>query len=564
MELGRPNAKPGPRYALQRVAGILKPNVDIVDAPAGVRFERDVEVSMRDATILRVNVFLPPQSGPFPVVMCAHPYGKDALPKRGAFGYAPVLQCRILRQAGRPHYSAWTSWESPDPAYWTSHGYAVVNADLRGFGRSDGVGTLLSDQESQDYYDLIEWAGAQPWSTGRVGLNGVSYLALSQWKTAALRPPHLAAICPWEGFSDLYRDFARPGGIREDGFLPIWSKGVSAGGRVSENLRQEQLARPLWDEWWAARCAQLERIDVPALICASFSDQGLHSRGSFEAFERIGSKHRWLYTHRGGKWGTYYSDEALAFQKRFFDCFLKDEANGMLDVPPVRLEVRKDRETVREVRAETSWPPASVRWTPLYLGADGTLAQTPRERNAVAFDAATGTASFVWQVRDDVEVVGPMVLRVPVSLQGCDDATLFAFVRKIALGANVPFEGAYGFGYDVVAKGWLKLSLRKLEAVQPAPWRPAFSFDQEQKLAPGEIVGATIELLPSATFFEAGSALQLDVRGRWLYPRKNPPILGPQFYETEPRARVTLHCGTGDAYLLTPLIGSDVDVNASG
>jgi putative CocE/NonD family hydrolase len=69
-----------------------------------------------------------------------------------------------------------------------------------------------------NYYDLIEWAGMQSWSSGLVGLDGVSYLAISQYKVAALKPPSLAAICPWEGLSDLYRDFAYPGGVREDGF----------------------------------------------------------------------------------------------------------------------------------------------------------------------------------------------------------------------------------------------------------------------------------------------------------------------------------------------------------
>jgi len=79
-------------------------------------------------------------------------------------------------------------------------------------------------------------------------MNGVSYLAISQYKTAALRPPHLAAICPWEGFSDVYRDFARPGGIREDGFIRVWNAGVKRGGRPSEDIREEQIARPLRDE----------------------------------------------------------------------------------------------------------------------------------------------------------------------------------------------------------------------------------------------------------------------------------------------------------------------------
>jgi predicted acyl esterase len=134
---------------------------------------------------------------------------------------------------------------------------------------------------------------------------------------AALRPSHLSAICPWEGLSDVYRDFARPGGIREDGFISLWSAGIKRGGRPSEDIQEEQIARPLRDEWWAARTPELARIEVPMLVCGSFSDQELHTRGSFRAFERVGSPYRWLYTHRGGKWAEYYSEEALIFQRRF-------------------------------------------------------------------------------------------------------------------------------------------------------------------------------------------------------------------------------------------------------
>src|SRR5262249_49099014 len=159
-----------------------------------VRSERDVPVRVRDGTTLRVNVFRPEvEDALFPVLMCAHPYGKDALPKRTPFGYLAPLMYRLLRQPDPVRFSALTTWEAPGPAFWVPRGYVVVNCDLRGCGHADGVGTLLSDQEAEDYYDLIEWAAAQPWSTGRVGLNGVSYLAISQWKVAALRPPHLAA-----------------------------------------------------------------------------------------------------------------------------------------------------------------------------------------------------------------------------------------------------------------------------------------------------------------------------------------------------------------------------------
>jgi uncharacterized protein len=278
--------------------------------------------------------------------MCAFPYGKDRLPKRGPFGYRPPPPYRMLRQPKPVTWSAWTTWESPDPAYWVPRGYVVVNCDLRGFGTSDGRGSLLTNAEARDIHDLIEWAGTQPWSSGKVGMNGVSYLAISQYKAAALRPPHLAAICPWEGFSDVYRDFARPGGIREDGFIRVWNAGVKRQGRTDEDMRQGQLDHPLRDEWWIARTPELERIEVPMLVCGSFSDQELHSRGSFRAFERVNSRHRWLYTHRGGKWAEYYSEKALAFQHRFFDHFLKSEENGMTNVPPVRLEVREDRDTI--------------------------------------------------------------------------------------------------------------------------------------------------------------------------------------------------------------------------
>ena len=84
-----------------------------------------------------------------------------------------------------------------------------------------------------------------------MGMIGVSYLAISQWKAAALRPPHLKAIVPWEGWTDVYRDLARPGGIREIGFLKIWSRGLR-GVRLKYTLDEENAKRPLRDEWWRA------------------------------------------------------------------------------------------------------------------------------------------------------------------------------------------------------------------------------------------------------------------------------------------------------------------------
>jgi uncharacterized protein len=536
--------KPTLRYAIGRLRGIVVPPVKISPPPSGVCLEHDVEVAVRDGTILRVNVFRPEGDGRYPVIMCAHPYGKDNLPKRGPFGYRPLPQYRMLRQPKSVTFSAWTSWEAPDPAYWVPRGYVVVNCDLRGFGSSDGRGTFFTDAEARDIYDLIEWAGTQPWSNGRVGMNGVSYLAISQYKVAALRPPHLAAICPWEGFSDVYRDFARPGGIREDGFIRVWTAGVKRQGRTDEYLRQGQIDHPLRDEWWTARTPELERIEVPTLVCGSFSDQELHSRGSFRAFERVGSPYRWLYTHHGGKWAEYYSEEALASQRRFFDYFLKGEENGMLEVPPVRLEIREDRDTIHSVRAEAAWPLPQTRWTDLHLRADGHLTETPvTEAGRGGFDMRSGRASFLWDVPEDTEIAGQMALRLFLELQRAEDVYLFVGVQKLRAGRAVPFEGSYGYGFDRVSTGWLKASLRKLDPELSTPWRPVHMYDEVQPLKPGEVVPVDIALLPSATFFCEGEQVRLDVQGRWFSTRN--PLFGqfPAAYEQGPQGSCVLHCG---------------------
>jgi predicted acyl esterase len=545
------------RYTVDRLRGLLRPPVTVRPAPEGeVVFERDVAVTVRDGTVLRVNVFRPPGEGTHPALLCAHPYGKDNLPtpKRGG-GFKPSRQYRIFRMPEPVGFSAWTSWEAPDPAHWVPRGYAVVNCDLRGSGSSEGTGDLLSPGESEDYHDLIEWAAAQPWCSGKVGLNGVSYLALSQYGVAATHPPSLAAICPWEGFSDAYRDLLFPGGVREDGFIKIWSKGLK-GNRLAYDLREEQLARPLRDEVWASRAPDLEKVEVPMLVCGSFSDNNLHSRGSIRAFERVGSKQRWLYTHRSGKWCTYYYSGALAAQERFFDHFLKGADNGMDAQPPVRLEVREDRETIHAVRHERSWPPLGVEWTELFLGADGRLGEEPPAGGEVGFATAKQRATWTWRVPRDLELSGPMALWLRVSLDGADDANLFAGVEKWRDGRFVPFEGSYGFGLDRVATGWLKLSHRALDEDLSRPFEPVTRDDERQPLRPGEVVEAEIALGPSATFFRAGEEVRLILGGRWLHPRN--PITGqfPAAYEPSPDCTVQIHCG-GDPppRLLVPVVG---------
>ena len=553
--LDRPWRRPGAaRYAVGRLRGIVKPPVTVTDPPAGIVADRDVTVATRDGTVLRINVFRRDGDPARPVILSIHPYGKDHLPKRRGGKWTFSLQYRVLRQPQQVTFSALTGWEAPDPAWWTAQGFTVVNADSRGCGHSEGTGNLLSRQEAEDTYDLVQWVAAQPWCDGNVVMLGVSYLAISQYAVAALQPPALRAICPWEGFTDVYRDLTFPGGVRENGFTRMWSRNVSRATRQAYAFGPMQDEHPVRDDLWRSLVPDLSAIKVPMLVCGSFSDNNLHSRGSIRAFTNGGSTHARLYTHRGGKWATFYSDGALAEQLAFF--------RGVLDGADrsrsVRLEVREDRDTITAVREEAEWPLARTRWRPLYLGgylaAAGALApEQPTTAGSITFETPSSAAAFSWAVPDDIELTGPMVARLWVELDGCEDANLCVGVEKWRDGRFVEFEGSYGYGRDRVATGWQRVALRALDPELSRPWEPVPACTEPRPVSASDVVAVDVALGPSATVFRAGEQLRLVVAGRWLCSRN--PLTGqmPAAYATSPRGRVRLHWGPRyDAHLLIP------------
>jgi len=488
-------------------------------AMSSIVTERDLAVPMRDGVRLFANLFRPAADGPHPVIMSVTPYGKDKLPDRVATFFMRLSGVKF----GKLNCSRLTGFEAPDPVYWVQQGYAVLQADVRGMHKSEGQAGVLRQQDAEDYYDLIEWAASQPWCTGRVGIMGVSYLAMSQWHVAALKPPHLRAIVPWEGVSDLYRELAFHGGIPETKFVALWAKKRIESGRnrrfpLAEDFLSEQAAHPLDDEYWASKRPILENIDVPALVCASWSDHGLHTRGSIEGFERISSRQKWLFTHGRKKWETFYSEEALAWQKRFLDHFLRDFDNGMDRVPKVRLEVRKAFYQ-QEVRSEESWPLASVQPDLLYLCANtGSLQREPvGSQGKVQYRPASRSSPAVFSLRLDraVELTGSMRLKLWVSTSEGDDLDLFVVPRKLdSTGKEVFFSGFNGYECDGLAKGWLRASHRDLDSSRSTPLRPWHSHARIHKVRSGDIVPLEIEIWPSATLFEAGSTLQVTIQGQ--------------------------------------------------
>ncbi len=540
--------------ALRFIRNVFRPNIEIYEAPENIHVDWDVPIALRDGIVLGVNVFRPKTAAPVPVIMSAHPYGKDKIPAKTRSGRGPAIQARLLPQPRGIRISEWTSWEAPDPVVWVKQGYAVVNADLRGGGTSQGIGDLFSDEEAQDYYELIEWAGTQSWSSGKVGLDGVSYLAISQYKVAALRPPHLAAICPWEGLTDLYRDFARPGGVREDGFSSLWSRLTGREARIRSSFRDGIVEHPERDDWYTSKMADLARIDVPILVCGSFSDQCLHTRGSFELFRRAGSARKWIYTHRSGKWSVYYGEDATRTRIRFFDHLLKGVDNGWADEPPVRLEITEDGAEPAAVFGEQTWPPADLAWRTLWLDARlGTLTDgaIPAVPSAKRFESPRSVAIFNWVVPEDMDIIGPMALRLHLETRGADDAFIFAGVRKLRSGKEVLFEGSYGFSGDMVSKGWQRAAHRELDTVLSTAAQPVHLHESADLLRDGEVVTVRLALRPHATRFRKGEELRLEIAGKWHFPGDMLRGQFPAGYQKSPRGMWTLHTGGEfDAHLL--------------
>ncbi|KAJ3089782.1 hypothetical protein HK102_005509 [Quaeritorhiza haematococci] len=549
------------QYILQGAKRILSPNVNIVPLPDSIKVDKDVAIPMRDGKVLYADVYRPANSEePCPVIMCAHPYQKDNLPKRGYLWNQLPIPFRVIRLPRPLTLSEGCGWEAPDPLYWVPLGYICVNMDLRGFGKSikAGRGHIGSMEEAQDFFDAIEWIGTQPWCTGKVGLCGVSYLAISQYMVAGLRPPHLAAICPWEGLSDFYRDIARPGGVRDDGFMFFWS--LELRNHLDEDIYESICAHETLDDWYKGKAPPeldgFKLITVPALVCMSYSDHGLHTNGSFRVFRRIASEYKWLYTHRDGKWNAFYSDEALALQLKFFDHFLKGEKDtGMLDVPRVRVEVRQTRDDVHSVLhfKDPIYPVKTTQWRALYMSGEKLSEQRITNTSTFSFDIQTGHASFSYTFDQDTIISGPMKATLFLSSSTLTDMNLFACIRKFdSAGNEVNFEGMVGWAYDVVARGWQRVGLRKPYPSYSEPWDCDKPFDEIQPLTPNKIEPVTIQLLPSATFFEKGSRLVFEARGRWYFPVG---ILtqGCNYEPTKEDGIVDLHCGGEQASTL--LIG---------
>ncbi|ORT55146.1 CocE/NonD family hydrolase [Streptomyces sp. CB03238] len=531
--------------------------------PVDVVLEKDVAVTMRDGVTIHVDVFRPVGTEKVPVIVAWSPYGKGQGTSASVMG--------IFGMVGLDNgiVSGLEKFEGPDPAYWCAHGYAICNPDIRGVAHSEGDSVVWDRQEGRDCYDLIEWLGVQDWCTGKVAMSGTSYLAVSQWFTAAEQPPHLAAINPWEGVSDVYRDLVMRGGMPDTGFARQLQDHSYWGNSRKEDLLTEAERYPLMNDLWEDKIPRFEKITVPAYVVASYSNT-LHTAGTFRAWRRMASENKWLRIHNSQEWPDYYDEANREDLRRFFDHFLKGEDNGWEQTPRVRYSLLDLEGGDRVNIPADQFPPADVTATRYYLDARsrtlGTEVPTAEATATYTVGTNPDLVSFVTRFDQETVLVGYPKAHLWVEAEGADDMDLFLLVQKLdAYGTplqqfTVPNHSARV--HDITERGAsilrykgsdgrLRVSMRHVDETLSTDDVPAHSFDRIEKLSPGEVVDVEIDLLPVGLTFYPGEQLRLVISARSILGTMMP---GNREYVSQNRGTHVMHTG-GDraSYLQLPI-----------
>ncbi len=560
-----PGFKPGtttlPRGSVHRKGAL--------PLPCDIIFERDVAVTMRDGVTIYVDVFRPAGDEKVPAIVAWSPYGKkggqqtlDQLP--GRLGI-PVSALSDLQ-----------AWEGPDPAYWCNHGYAVVNPDARGAFSSEGDIHHWGSQEGEDGHDLIEWLAVQEWCNGRVGLSGNSWLAIVQWYIASKQPPHLAAIAPWEGFSDFYRNSIARGGMPDTGFNDSILS-ILFGNNRTEDTSAMIKKYPLMNAYWEDKAADLEKIEVPAYVVASYANP-IHVYGTFDGFRRISSREKWLRVHNTMEWTDYYDPAHVEDLRRFFDYYMKGIENGWEKTSRVRLSVLDPGGTDEVDRVEEEFPLARTQYKKLFLDVGkGLLSPEPATmESSVRYKAGDGkgNVAFTFRFEEETELTGYLKLRLWVEAEGANDMDLFVLLQKLdrkgkrvsrmvvtlpnpLMNTGLKLLNSLGIVklgilFYSGPNGKLRVSHRQLDTERSIPSQPFHTHGVEELLNPGEIVPVEIPVNPIGMRFHAGEQLRLIVAG---HDPVGPMLPGIPPAPTRNKGWHVIHTGGKyDSYLLVPVI----------
>ena len=289
---------------------------------------QDRPIKMRDGVTIYADIYIPASAKkePVPLIISWSFFGKQPW-------HQPV---QIFRPMGVPTgtVSNVCKFESADPMYWCHQGYAIANVDPRGIGNSEGDQQQFSTQEGRDGYDFIEWAAKQYWCNGKIALFGNSGVAMCQWRIAAERPPHLTCIAPWEATGDQYRESIVEGGIPGffGGSIVVAAQGK---GYIDNTVAMAKKEPFVTSPYWQDKIPHYENIDIPAYVTCNWNH--FHLRGSWEGFNKISSKKKWMRCHQKFEWPDTYDPKMIKDLQLFFDRYLKGIHNGWELTPTIRM-----------------------------------------------------------------------------------------------------------------------------------------------------------------------------------------------------------------------------------
>jgi len=516
--------------------------------------ERSVMVRMRDGVHLCVDIYRPDAAEKIPVLLAICFHNKEVS--------TPEIAAAL------PPQPAWsTLWggalEAGDTDFLVSRGYAHCIGQARGSGRSEGGGAPV-----WDYYDLIEWLAVQPWCNGKVGMIGISAYGAAQLQAAALQPPSLKAIFPYDP-GPAYRDFRDrfPGGVIHSfpysGDLFSVAHGTSGPPKALPPAQEEQWQQAMdnpdyrmYSHFYnilsmkgeksklffqtllnpydtAAAVAQAEanfkKIAIPVYTGTGWYAYTYksHFQGSQNWYRNLNVPKKMLFTgpsHMERPWRSFHHEIV-----KWYDYWLKEIDTGIMDEPPVKYWVMGENAW----RTATDWPPAEVTWSKLYLhswerlrfepftdgGRDGYAAPDIFVQMPPTQTRKVEQLRFLTEpLAEDMLVAGPIALYLYAAIDQPDTNWIITIkdvgpdtgIRSARAGEE---ELSSQLPEREVTRGWLKASHRKLDPERSTPSKPWHYLTREaqEPVKPGEVVEYAIEIMATANLFKRGHRICLEV-----------------------------------------------------